>query len=912
MYQPLLPDEAAADDEHGVSLEDNNGIYSMWTYSYLNPLFKLGAEKDLTIDDLGSASKQDRCNTVYSRFASHWEHELTKPEHKRSLWNALWHTAGYGTAVYAIGLFALYAALSFVPVLILSILVGYFEDDIELSEFQLWGLVAAMFIVPMFASLLQSQSNAVILRMATHIRNALVDAIFRKALLLSPDSRQQQSTGKIINMFANDTKQIQFFLYVINNMVVAPFQIAIILYLIFLQVGVSAFVGLGYMIIISPFNGIMLNAINQTRKKKMIDTDSRVKLMNEVLNGIRVIKYYGWELAFKDKIEIIRRMEAKNLRKIAYISAVGFALLFFSTPIILPIVIFYAYIMMGNNLTAATAFTTIALFNMLLMPFAFLPYGIVQYLQSKVSVKRITGFLCSNELQKYINESEGNGMNPIYSTGDNDLAVKITNANMRWQLEEAPVDPALADAGVVPRGSTASQASQRELESQRGTAIPDDSTANTSTNSRPSGYSDVMGAVDTSNRAMHTLMNINVEIEKGSLVAIVGAVGSGKSSLLNTILGEMYMEEGGSVSVRGSIAYCDQRPWILNATIEDNILFGSAKVNEKFDSAIEIACLTDDLKIMPDGLQTEIGERGINLSGGQKARVSLARALYLDADIYVLDDPLAAVDAHVGQQIFEGCVRGALKEKTRILVTHQLHLLEKCDRVIILENGFVKASGSYKDLARSGIDITAFIPSSSKIEASPEAPMGSPIRPPGKLKRNISASSAASSVDVDLPGDVRERLASKDSVHSAAVERALSCDGVTAARDENVDDSDNNGNPEKPTAAKSGAGLITTEELATGNVDFGVYSAYIKAGGVGLASVVVMLLTGVQAFSLGSSFYLTYWASESANREDNGEPMSNKTNLQFMLVFFMLSVGKHRICAVNKIYTMYSCDILIN
>ncbi|CAM9244868.1 unnamed protein product, partial [Ectocarpus fasciculatus] len=804
------------------SLEDGAGLYSRWTYSFLNALFQLGIEKDLNIDDLGTVSDKDRTDVLHARFAVHWVKELVRPKGKASLWNALWLTAGYGSLLYGIFLFALYAILSFVPVLILSTLVSYFEGDTDLTETELWILVAGMFLVPMVASLMQSQSNAIILRIATRIRNVLVNAIFRKALLLSPDSRQQQSTGKIINMFANDTKQIQFFLYVVNNMIVAPFQIAAILYLIYAQVGVAAFVGLGYMIVIAPFNGIMLNLINITRKKKMVDTDYRVKLMNEVLSGIRVIKYYAWEAAFKEKIEAVRLLEARNLRRIAYISAVGFALLFFSTPIILPIIIFYSYIMLGNNLTASTAFTTIALFNMLLMPFAFLPYGIVQYLQSRVSVQRISAYLQSNELQGYINANEVN------DNFNDSIAINIVNANMRWQLEASPP----TEAATEPRPS------QTELESRRGVVLSDDSShaSVSSVNGRLSGYSDISSATEAglNNRALHTLLNVNVAIEKGSLVAIVGAVGSGKSSFLNSVLGEMYMEDGGSISVRGSIAYCDQRPWIMNATVEDNILFGKPKEESRFLRAVAASCLDDDLKIMPAGILTEIGERGINLSGGQKARVALARAVYHDADVYVLDDPLAAVDAHVGQEIFDGCIRGALRGKTRLLVTHQLHLLAECDRIIIFENGTIKATGSYAELSKSGIDITAF---------------------------------RAMSVD-GVPTPV-----SHDDGEGLDPKRQLPKGG------------------ESSTATKGTGDLMTTEELATGNVDLNVYTTYIKAGGVGLAVIITLLLTGVQAFSLGSNFYLTYWSSESSDREDNGSPMSDETNLQYMLVFSALSVG---------------------
>jgi ABC-type Mn2+/Zn2+ transport system ATPase subunit len=206
------------------------------------------------------------------------------------------------------------------------------------------------------------------------------------------------------------------------------------------------------------------------------------------------------------------------------------------------------------------------------------------------------------------------------------------------------------------------------------------------------------------NRSVETLRELNLEVRRGQLVAVVGPVGSGKSSFLAALLGEMNLL-GGEVSLVGSIAYCEQRPWILNATVEQNILFGEPMNVRRFDAAIYAANLEDDIKVLPGGIQTEIGERGINLSGGQKARVALARAVYKNCDVYLLDDPLSAVDvsdlfityyclsmscpvlspassllfwllisvqAHVGQHIFKHCIKGALKGKTRILVTHQV------------------------------------------------------------------------------------------------------------------------------------------------------------------------------------------------------------------------------------------------
>jgi ATP-binding cassette, subfamily C (CFTR/MRP), member 1 len=194
-----------------------------------------------------------------------------------------------------------------------------------------------------------------------------------------------------------------------------------------------------------------------------------------------------------------------------------------------------------------------------------------------------------------------------------------------------------------------------------------------------------------------TLRNINMKVKKGNLTAVVGSVGCGKTSLISALLGEME-KLNGQVNVDGRVAYVPQQAWIQNATLKDNILFGKAFDKQYYEKVIEACALTQDLEMLPGGDQTEIGEKGINLSGGQKQRVALARAVYNGADIYLLDDPLSAVDSHVGKHIFDNVFgeNGILKGKTRLLVTHAIVYLPKVDEIYVMVNGEITESGSYK------------------------------------------------------------------------------------------------------------------------------------------------------------------------------------------------------------------------
>lgn len=195
------------------------------------------------------------------------------------------------------------------------------------------------------------------------------------------------------------------------------------------------------------------------------------------------------------------------------------------------------------------------------------------------------------------------------------------------------------------------------------------------------------------------LKNINIKVKKGRLVAVVGQVGSGKTSLISALLGEMEKLTG-SVNIDGRVAYLPQQAWIQNATLKDNILFGKPFNETLYNKVIDSCALTSDIKMLPGGDQTEIGEKGINLSGGQKQRVSLARAVYSGADIFILDDPLSAVDSHVGKHIFDNVISdsGFLKGKTRLLVTHSMAFIPQFDEILVMVNGEITESGSYREL----------------------------------------------------------------------------------------------------------------------------------------------------------------------------------------------------------------------
>lgn len=305
--------------------------------------------------------------------------------------------------------------------------------------------------------------------------------------------------------------------------------------------------------------------------------------------------------------------------------------------------------------------------------------------------------------------------------------------------------------------------------------------------------------IETQNE--HIFRDISVKITKGQLIAIIGPVGSGKSSLFHVILNELPLLTG-RVSVNGKISYAAQEPWLFSNNVRQNILFGDEMNKEHYRTVVNRCALEEDFKLFPYGDKTMVGERGISLSGGQRARINLARAVYKEADIYLLDDPLSAVDTHVGKHIFEKCIREYLNSKTVILITHQLQYLKEVDRIIIIEHGAIKAEGTYSELTSLGLDFTKLLKLETELNQEDEIP------------KKISTSKA------DFVRSLSVASESFDSVGPKA----------------------------------------QTEQKSEGSISSQVYKTYIAAGGnCCVLFVIFFLLIGAQVAASISDYFITFW-----------------------------------------------------
>ncbi|ORX82952.1 P-loop containing nucleoside triphosphate hydrolase protein [Basidiobolus meristosporus CBS 931.73] len=568
--------------------------------------------------------------------------------------------------------------------------------------------------------------------------------------------------------------------------------------------GPSALAGFAILVIFGPLQGYIMRKLAVFRRRAAAVTDQRVKATQEVLQGIKVIKFFAWEESFGQKLSELRNQELISVRKLLIIRA-----LIFSAALVVPvfasILSFVVYYLAGNELTPGVVFSSVALFNVLRLPLMLFPAIIGFTVDAKVSLGRIQELLLAPELDT---------LPPIEHSAD--FGVRVENGKFMWESpppEEE--DPKKKKRRMKEEKKNKKKTKTKSVKNDLKQAENSDegiTVENTIIDDKNSG--------EAKDSAAPFLRDINFSIPKGKLVAVVGSVGSGKSSLLNALVGEMRMVEG-SITFGGRVGYCPQTAWIQNATLKDNIIFGLPFNEERYKRVLHVCALERDLEVLPGGDYTEIGERGINLSGGQKQRLNIARAVYFDSDIILLDDPLSAVDAHVGKHLFDKCIVGELAGKTRLLVTHQLHYIRHCDYVLYLNDGRITEQGTYQELMNNNNSFAKLLQEYGGIDEEEEEEEGG--------ERDADQSSNSTIIDESPKPPVVTEVPTK----GAAV------------------------------AAVRAPGLMTTEERSTGAVNSKVYMLYFAAGGglVALSGIIVLLIL-TQVVRVGNDLWLSYWSEE--------------------------------------------------
>ncbi|OVA16127.1 ABC transporter [Macleaya cordata] len=616
--------------------ERHVNVFSKIFFGWMTPLMQQGYKKPITEKDVWKLDTWDQTETLNSKFQSCWREESQKP--KPWLLRAL--NSSLGGRFWLGGFFKVGNDLSqFVgPVILNQLLQSMQEGD------PAWvGYIYAfsIFVGVVFGVLSEAQYFQNVMRVGYRLRATLVAAVFRKSLRLTHEGRRKFPSGKITNLMTTDAEALQQICQQLHSLWSAPFRIIISMVLLYNELGVASLLGSLMLVLMFPLQTFVISKMQKLSKEGLQRTDKRIGFMNEILAAMDTVKCYAWEQSFQTKIQSVRDDELSWFRKAQLLAACN-SFILNSIPVVVTVISFGIFTLLGGDLTPARAFTSLSLFAVLRFPLFMLPNLITQVVNANVSLKRLEELFLAEE---------------------------------RLLLPNPPLEPGLPAISI--KNGCFSWDSKAE---------------------KP------------------TLSNINLDIPVGSLVAVVGSTGEGKTSLISAMLGELPPAADSDVVIRGTVAYVPQVSWIFNETVRGNILFGSPFEAARYEKAIEMTALQHDLEVLPGGDLTEIGERGVNISGGQKQRVSMARAVYSNSDVYIFDDPLSALDAHVGRQVFEKCIKEELRGRTRVLVTNQLHFLPQVDRILLVHEGMVKEEGTFEELTNNGVLFQKLMENAGKME----------------------------------------------------------------------------------------------------------------------------------------------------------------------------------------------------
>ncbi|KAF9165612.1 Multidrug resistance-associated protein 1 [Actinomortierella ambigua] len=766
---------------------DTANLFSRAIFHYMQPIVSKGYRQPLAQSDLNNMMPSSMLTaTSYAKVSAVWSAHVAKSPTDPSMINVIVQWGGLAWLPMFLAALTNSTFSYCSPILLgelVSFVGSYRGGDESAAKPLSLGLILAfaLFFSTMASALADGQSFQLAINMGSELRTGLISLIYRKALVLSTGARQNMSVGEISNRMAVDCERVATAIRHTPMAMVLPFDLGV---------------------------GIWL------------------RIINEILSGIKITKLYGWEESFRKRVNSIRETELKALRKIG--TVIAFMMIMFSSlPSLMTMVSLAVYAAVGGSgftrgdITAEKIFVTVSLFNRLAAPIGRMSMIITQAISLNVAATRIGTYLLAEEMDdtlvvRRLSDIAPSDVSDMEKCFDKDSSVFIHDGTFAWAPEP----------GKKP--------------------VPHETKKTKKTKKKKTVDEDEKVRVPSPVSTDPILTDINIRVARGTLSVIVGRVGQGKSSLISTLMGEMYKRRG-TVFLQGTIGYVPQQAWIFNATLKDNIIFGLPFDQDKYDRIVFACGLKPDLEMLPAGDMTEIGERGINLSGGQKQRVSLARAAYQDADVYLLDDPLSAVDAHVDQHLWMNLIgpKGMLKDKTRLLVTHGIHHLSEADQIMVVKDGKINESGQYDKLMAAKGDFFQLIQEYSiKSQSDAKSSDVVEIIPDQDLTNSI----IKTSILTEHKGEGGRPANTVVVQHEESQQQHVKDTNVAAATNVDQYDSDEN------------AKLIQEEEMMVGNVGWRVFFIYVKACTPLYAFISAFGFVLSQAFQIGASKWLEIWS----------------------------------------------------
>ncbi|CDZ97481.1 Multidrug resistance-associated protein/mitoxantrone resistance protein, ABC superfamily [Phaffia rhodozyma] len=699
------------------------------------------------------------------------------------------------------------------------------------------GISFALYLMQQVSSLFMNMFLQRGLITGFMLRAAVISVVSRKSVRLSGEARMVHTNGKLVTHISSDASFMDYAALLTHELYLQPAQVIVGLIILLHTIGYSALVGFAVLVIGIPFQAWLFSRMIGTRQRQMKIVDSRVRLLQEILSGIRVIKFMAYEEYFGSRISDYRQDEMEELKKNCLMRAIMSAVMAF-IPVFAAVLSFITYSLSGHDLNAAIIFTALQSFNNIRQPLQLIPLAIQAVSDAYVGLGRVSLCLLGDEID-----------NPVPVYPDAEYAVSA-HGSYSWESAEKPSDEPVRvtpgkggpmGKGKPPKKSKKEKAAEKEERKRKR-----------------------LERLNAPPVVPFALKDIDLDIPRGSFVVVCGRVGSGKSSLMQALLGEMKLVSG-EAYLGGTSAYFPQSPWILNATLKENILFGSEMDDKRFDAAVKACALERDIAMLNHGIYTEIGEKGINISGGQKARVCLARAVYCGNEINFFDDPLSAVDAHVSKSLVDGLVNGPLRTKTRILITHHLEVLSKADLIITMVDGKIAEKGTYQELlATSG--------ALAKLMAE---------------HMSVAHDGSSETVtDPDLDIDSAGLIETQEDIElkKVAIEDELEKQTGEGRTNEGTAD-------ELAKSQAPGALVTMKEERAVGAVSSKVYTRYINSmGSVWWALAFMSCFILAQASIVGNTIFLGKWSDSSIVGWSQSDYMGLYAGVR-VLSFFQLIVS---------------------
>ncbi|CAG9813317.1 unnamed protein product [Phaedon cochleariae] len=775
---------------------ENANPLSLLTFVYMFPIFRKTFKESLTEDDLFSPLTEHKSSILGSKLERIWKEEY-RIHKKTALHRALFRVFGLWYSI--LGILKLVDELLLLIGMPLCIgkLVSFFEtgptSTSQDEAFIYAGILVLCLIVNTF---LANPTFMGLQHISMKLRVSCSSLVYRKVLKFSKTALGNTTVGQLVTLLSNDVSKFDQMFVLAHYAWIGPIQVALGTWLLYRQIGIGSLFGVGFLVSFVPLQIYLANKTSVLRLRTALRTDERVRLMNEIISGIQVIKMYCWENSFAKLISFARGKEMKAIRAHSFLTGIIYSFEIFITRTSIFISIL-AYVLLGNYITADKIFAITAIYNCLRPVITILfSLSVSSLAEIHVTILRIQKILAFEEKEKSVDHFDklnGNDSMPlIIKNGTNKDTKELPQRNPKAKI-----------------------------------------------------LLEKVSAKWVEDAAEDTLSNISVCVSSNKILALIGPVGSGKSSVINLLLRELPVKSG-KMELVGRVSYASQEPWLFAASVRQNILFGAEYNEELYQKVVDVCALRSDFALFPYGDKTLVGEKGKALSGGQKARINLARCIYKSADIYLLDDPLSAVDANVGKHLYERCIKDFLSNKICVLATHQLQYLKNVDNIIIMNDGEIEMEGTYEDLQKSGLDFAKMMEDFHSEEVVE------------KQKKKIQ------------------------SRQNTIVEES-----------ESEDDEDQ---------------IMEKEFQGSGSIKAETYWNYFRAGG-GKVSITVLIFLFIfcQVFANGGEYYVSYWVNQ--EQEFTNRITNNQTNETFerntiIYYYSALTIGTIIIGLVKSIYFM--------